>query len=211
MALFQTSPSGYSISSNEDGSGQPLLGQRTFTVTSPCKGMAAGKRSRLDPEEETQLKEKYMEVRRASYTLTTEKDSEGSSKQRLTWLCCFWCDKQHRIDRCCICASGAPPAHGVLGAGRASICMQEVPGVRIQDAGLMLSLMLFSPASCYAMRRQVPAAPPGRSVCLCMAQQLCRSDQVAPGVKIGLPPLGLQLVVVVVVVVVMVQGRVCHL
>jgi hypothetical protein len=160
MALFQTSPSGYSISSNEDGSGQPLLGQRTFTVTSPCKGMAAGKRSRLDPEEETQLKEKYMEVRRASYTLTTEKDSEGSSKQRLTWLCCFWCDKQHRIDRCCICASGAPPAHGVLGAGRASICMQEVPGVRIQDAGLMLSLMLFSPASCYAMRRQVPAAPP---------------------------------------------------
>ena len=88
--------------------------------------------------------------------------------------------------------------------------MQEVPGVRIQDAGLMLSLMLFSPASCYAMPRQVPAAPPGRSVCL--AQQLCRSDQVAPGVKIGLPPLGLQLVVVVVVlVVVMVQGRVCHL
>jgi hypothetical protein len=141
MALFQTSPSGYGISSNEDGSGQPLLGQRTFTVTSPCKGMAAGKRSRLDPEEETQLKEKYMEVRRASYTLTTEKDSEGSSKQRLTWLCCFWCDKQHRIDRCCICASGAPPAHGVLGAGRASICLQEVPGVRIQDAGLMLSLV----------------------------------------------------------------------
>jgi hypothetical protein len=89
MALFQTSPSGYGISSNEDGSGQPLLGQRTFTVTSPYKGMAAGKRSRLDPEEETQLKEKYMEVPRASYTLTTEKDSEGSSKQRLTWLCCL--------------------------------------------------------------------------------------------------------------------------
>ncbi len=64
-----------------------------------------------------------MEVHRASYNLTTEKDSEGSSKQRLTWLCCFRCENQHRIDRCCICASGAPLHMECLAPGvRAYAC-----------------------------------------------------------------------------------------